>query len=91
MHPDYISVAAAYHLILPPLQLTLNLISLSHFSKQERIRMYIPIFVEEEPVISSFALPPHCLICPYSQTSLSVVVHALSDDVPGPSRLSTPL
>ena len=80
MHPDYISVAAAYHFILLPLQLTLNPISFSHISKQELMRLDIPIFVEEEPVISSFALPPHCLICPYSQTSPSVVVHALSDD-----------
>ena len=89
MHPDYISVAAAYHFILPLLQLTLNIISLSHSSKQELIRMDIPILVEEEPVISSIALPPNCLICTYSQMSPSVVVRDLSDDVPGPSQLST--
>ena len=38
------------------------------------------------------SLQTDCLIRPhYSQTSPSVVVPALSDDVPGPSQLSTPL
>ena len=53
--------------------------------------MNIPLFEEEEPEVSSFVLPLDCLIPPHSQTSPSVVVPGLSDDVPGPSRLSTPL
>ena len=51
--------------------------------------MDIPLFEEEEPGVSSFVHPLDW-IPPHYQMSPSVVVPALSDDVPGPSRLSTP-
>ena len=54
--PDYITLTAAYHFILPPLQYNPNLYSLGLFSQQELTRMDIPLFEEEEPEVSCFVV-----------------------------------
>ena len=75
---------------LTPLQYNPNFHTLGLFSQQELSRMAVPLFEEEESDLSS-VLPLDCSIPCHSPTSPSAVVTALSDDVPGPSWLSTPL
>lgn len=73
-----------------PLQYNPNFYTLGLFSQQELTSMAVPLFEEEESELSSM-LPLDCSIPCHSPTSPSAVDTALSDDVPGPSWLSTPL
>ena len=73
-----------------PLQYNPNFYTLGLFSQQELTSMAFPLFEEEESELSS-VLPLDCCIPRHSPTSPSAVDTTLSDDVPGPSRLSTPL